>query len=114
MAPSVHDDEMVSRQSAVNRTRLMESVVIAVVTGAISMAGSYFWTVPTLTAQVGHLSQSIEQMRIEIGALKLGTVQNSIDITRLQEQVSAMQRASEQRLQRLEEHVFGYPRGRKG
>lgn len=111
MAPFHHDDS--EQGNRVTRTRLVESVIIAALTGVVSSMGSYFWTVPVLTERVEYLRADVAHLRNDVARIERATAQSAVDVARLQEQMVNFQRASEQRLQRLEEQVFGIPRGRK-
>lgn len=112
MALPQHDDS--ERQGGrAGRARLVESAIIAALTGVVSSMGSYFWTVPVLTERVEYLRNDVAHLRNDVARIERATTQSAVDVARLQEQMINFQRASEQRLQRLEEQVFGIPRGRK-
>ncbi|MCL4687491.1 MAG: hypothetical protein KJ007_02875 [Burkholderiales bacterium] len=100
-----------------NGTRVIESLIIAALTGAASVAGSYLWTVPTLRVQIESLAASVAEMR-EAGRAQANQIQSQqSDIVRLQAQMVQvqaqsveLQRAISERITLLERRVFNIPR----
>ncbi|MGE0358650.1 MAG: hypothetical protein AB7P08_17240 [Burkholderiales bacterium] len=100
-----------------NGTRVIESLIIALVTGLASVAGSYLWTVPALRVQLDHLSSNMAEMR-EADRLQANQIHaQQADIIRLQAQMAQLQvqavdlmRATHDRLVLLERRVFNIPK----
>lgn len=84
----------------VNRTRLVESLIIAIATAVLSSIAVHLVTVPALAEKVSALTQAVTELRTVSN-------QNSLDIARLQTESGKL---TERRLQALEEQVFGTPR----
>lgn len=106
---------MADERSPVNRTRLLESVIIAAITGAVSLAGSFFLTVPAMKAELDHVARRVEELRVDVNTLKA----ERVNAVRLEERLAGMEasitqngRITNRRLELLEERVFNMRGGR--
>lgn len=101
----------------VNGIRVVESVVIAALAGAVSVAGSYLWTVPTLRVQIEQLAFTVKEMRdagreqaIQIQSQQADVVRLQAQMVQVQAQGVELQRAMSERMSLLERRVFNIPR----
>lgn len=99
MADPGHQPEM-------NRARVVETVVIAIATSALSLAGSYVWTVPTLKTEIASLSRALDEIRHEVTALRNSAGADRADVIRVQERLISMQQDTQRRLLTLEQQIF--------
>jgi hypothetical protein len=75
----------------INSTRLIESIVIALVAGVLSVGGSYFVTIPTLQVQFGALQDKVNALVTDQRQSNNAAASDRADIIRLQAQMTSTQ-----------------------
>lgn len=96
-----------------NRTRLVESVIIAGATGILGVLGNYFWTVPTLTEKLQAVSAEVAEIKRDLSSTRGVNASTQADLARVQERLAGVQsqmvevqRATNRRLDLIEQRVF--------